>query len=251
MASAAGERILQHLQQVARLRAARQAAPAHQQHVLAIKAYQARRFELAYADLLQHPRYACAARFFLEDLYGPQEFAQRDAQFARIVPALVRLFPDELVGTVASLAELHALTETMDDATAHGLDASELDALAYATAWQRAARPELRARQIQLTLGIGRALDRYTRKRMFRTTLHLMRGPAQAAGLGALQRFLERGFDAFGAMNGADDFLDLISEREQALAAALFKPEALTQLKALLCDSGQQPAGPLNFLPPA
>ena len=32
-------------------------------------------------------RYAGAARFFLDELYGPGDFSQRDAQFARVVPA--------------------------------------------------------------------------------------------------------------------------------------------------------------------
>ena len=68
------------------------ADPALAGRVQALKAYQARRFEATYGDLLAHPRYQGAARFFLEELYGPQEFAARDAQFSRIVPALVRLF---------------------------------------------------------------------------------------------------------------------------------------------------------------
>ena len=46
----------------------------------------------------------------LDELYGPQDFSDRDAQFARVVPALVRLFPQELVETVAVLARLHALS---------------------------------------------------------------------------------------------------------------------------------------------
>ena len=49
-----------------------------------------------------------------------------------------------------------------------------------------------------------------------------MRGPAAAAGLGALQGFLERGFDTFREMGGAREFLAVIANRERALAAALF-----------------------------
>ncbi len=59
-----------------------------------------------------------AARFFLDDLYGPEDFTRRDEQFARVVPGLVRLFPQEIVGTVISLGELHALSEQFDTAMA-------------------------------------------------------------------------------------------------------------------------------------
>jgi hypothetical protein len=55
-----------------------------------------------------------------------------------------------------------------------------------------------------------------------------MRGPARSAGLARLQRFLERGFDAFRAMNGAAQFLATIGARERALAAALFDPQIVS-----------------------
>lgn len=226
MSSPLADRIGAHLQTVAQLRAARQADPALGQRVAALKAYQARRFEHTYADLLASPRYRAAARFFLDELYGPQEFADRDQQFGRIVPALVRLFPQELIETVEQLGQLHALTEALDDSTARHLPRLPPDGPAYAQAWQATGRAPAREQQIALTQAIGAALDRYTRNRLMRSSLRLMRGPAQAAGLGALQRFLEAGFDAFGAMKGAADFLAWVGERERALAAALFAAQA-------------------------
>jgi hypothetical protein len=226
------DRITTHLRTVADLRARRAADPSLALRVQAVKAYQAARFARCYADLLAHPRYAAAARFFLDELYGPQEFSRRDAQFERVVPALVRLFPGELVGTVSQLGELHALTEALDDSAALHLPAPAdgtapaCSAAAYANAWQGAGQAPLRERQITLTLAIGKALDGYTRSRLMRTTLRMMRGPAQAAGLQDLQRFLESGFDAFGAMRGAEHFLATVALRERALAAALFAPDA-------------------------
>jgi hypothetical protein len=55
-----------------------------------------------------------------------------------------------------------------------------------------------------------------------------MRKPAQAAGLDALQSFLEQGFDTFRAMRGAEPFLATIGEREQALAASLFSADPVS-----------------------
>jgi hypothetical protein len=194
--------------------------------VQAIKRYQKRRFESTYADLLAHPRYAGASRFFLDELYGPTDFTQRDAQFARVVPGLVRLFPNEVVATVQTLAALHALSERLDSAMARALDSAEVRASDYVRAWQRCDQAPERERQIVLLLTVGESLDGLTRSALLRHSLRLMRGPARAAGLGALQSFLECGFDTFRAMRGAEDFLALIGARERALAAWLFSVDA-------------------------
>ena len=54
--------------------------------------------------------------------------------------------------------------------------------------------------QLRVVLGIGQQMARLTRTAGLRMMLKMMRGPAAAAGLGALQRFLECGFDTFAAM---------------------------------------------------
>lgn len=245
MSDSLADRITEHLGTVSRMRALRDADPGLAHRVHEVKRYQAARFERSYADLLANPRYQGATRFFLQDLYGPQEFAERDSQFGRIVPALVRLFPGEIVGTVELLGRLHALTEALDDTLARQLSHLPADAPGYARAWQATGRAPGREQQISLTLAIGTALDRYTRNRLMRTSLKLMRGPAQAAGLGDLQRFLERGFDAFGAMKGADEFLAKVGANERALVAALFAPDAEA---AAALPRAQRPP-PLDQLP--
>lgn len=232
----AGEQILISLQEVAAQRALRRQDSALGMHVRAIKAYQHARFMQTYADMLAHPRYGGAALFFLEDLYGPGDFTSRDDQFARIVPGLVRMFPRDIVNTVQSLGQLHALSERLDTGmgahwrqlreaeglAAEGTEHLAVDGAHYAVCWRHVGGPPERDRQIALMLEVGEALEGYTRNPLLRTSLRLMRGPAQAAGLGALQSFLERGFDTFRAMKGAGEFLRVIATRERALSAALF-----------------------------
>lgn len=230
-------RVLEQLQIVEQLRRRRAADPALARRVLAIKDYQARRFELTYADLLRNQRYRPAALFFLEHLYGPREFADRDAQFARVVPAITRIFPAEVTGTVEALAHLHALSETLDTEMAGHAPSSPLRAQDYLTAWQATGHAAEREQQIVLTLDIGRALDHYTRSKFIRTTLRVMRRPARAAGLSALQDFLESGFQAFAAMGGANEFLAWIDDREHALATALFSLSTFKPIRI-----GQRPA---------
>jgi len=216
------ETLLADLRRVEAERGVRAADPPLAAAVQRLKAYQQRRFETTYADLLGDPRYAAAARFFLEELYGPRDFTRRDAQFARVVPALVRLFPREVVATVQHLAALHALSEELDTQMARRLGAREPGRAVYAELWQAVGQPEQRRRQIELTHRVGLDLDAYTRNPLLRHSLRMMRAPARLAGLDALQRFLESGFDTFRAMHGAQTFLATIVRRETALAERLY-----------------------------
>ncbi len=221
--AASVESILDQLSIVERERAAREEDPQLARQVHALKRYQQRRFTHTYADLLADPQYVGAARFFLDELYGPGDFSQRDAQFARVVPTLVRLFPQDVVETVACLAQLHALSEELDTATARHLpNDGEVTSDGYTAAWQGAGRPADRERQIALTLRVGRSLDELTRKPLLRQSLRFMRAPARAAGMSALQAFLESGFDTFREMKDAAAFLAIVAERERRLAATLF-----------------------------
>lgn len=209
----------------------------------AIKRFQARRFQATYPDLLQSPRYQTAARFFLHELYSDKDYTERDQQFARIAGTIAKLFPQTVVNTAAALADVHALTEQLDDAMARqvlALDAQEMladETSRYIACWRRVADPAARQQQLEVVLALGESLDNLTRKPGLRTLLKMMRGPATAAGLGSLQRFLETGFDAFKTMRGADEFLKLIQQRETDWIKRLFDEEIVaceTRLATLL-----------------
>src|SRR6478609_5739072 len=116
------ERIRRAVAEVEQLRQENAAVPRIGAAVSAVKGFQSRRFSGTYADLLAGGSYAAAARFFLEELYNDRDYAERDAQFARIAGAMEKLFPRDVADTAAALAELHALTESMDQAMAVALD---------------------------------------------------------------------------------------------------------------------------------
>ena len=186
--------------------------------------WQARRLAHTYADLARDPRYAGAIAFFQSDLYGPQDFSRRDADLSRIVPVMTRMLPDPVIATVARAMELSVLSHELDARLLENLPRAngEFSVDEYCRAFRRAGRLADRRRQIELIGEVGTALDRYVRKPLIRSALALMRAPARAAGLGELQTFLERGFDAFRTMNGADVFLATIRTRENALIDAIF-----------------------------
>ncbi|MDC8774597.1 FFLEELY motif protein [Roseateles albus] len=226
MHSAIDEQILHHLQEVNTQRQRREQTPGLVAKVQALKRYQQQRFAQTYADLLISPRYQGAAEFFLQELYGPGDYTRRDAQFARVVPALVKLFPSEVVDTVLRLARLHAISERLDTLMAEHLDTEHISAESYRLAWQACADSESRQLQISLTVAVGESLENLTRKPLLRHALRMMRGPATGAGMGELQAFLESGFDTFRAMKGAAEFLQTVQAREKQFAAAMFKNSA-------------------------
>lgn len=218
---------------VAQLRQEAHSNPQLHAAMLRIKSFQAQRFASGYADLLSSPDYGSATRFFLQDLYSDKDYSQRDAQFARIAGKLQLLFPKQVVATAVELARLHVLTETMDRRMAdvwQTLPEGQGDDITrYIACWKTVGRFDARASQLSMVMDIGSELDRLTRIRGLRTMLRLMRKPATAAGMGALQNFLETGFDTFAEMAGKASergphtryFLDTIRQREGALIALL------------------------------
>lgn len=210
----------------ATLRATVAADPLLARRVLVVKAFQAQRLARSHADLLADPRYAQAARFFLDDLYGTKDFTRRDAELSRVIPALTRFLPESALLTVADAVELDALSESLDVGLARrlaaGAEAGALTPQAYASAYAQPADRPARERQLALVLEIGGALDKLVRNRLVGGLLSAMRGPARAAGLEEMHEFLHRGFQAFRAMNGASRFLERVDARERALMEQLF-----------------------------
>lgn len=215
--------IFARLDAVAHERRLRAADPRLAARARAVREYQARRLRQTHADLLASPTTRAAALFFVTELYGEQEFLERDAQFRRVVPALVRLFSAQVELTVDQLAELHALSERLDTRMAQAFEGeAPLDDARYRQAWQAVGEPASRARQIGLVGHIGDALVQHTRHPTLGKALRMMRLPARAAGLLSLQGFLERGFDTFAAMPDPQGFLDTVRRREERHAAWLF-----------------------------
>jgi hypothetical protein len=214
--------IISRLTNVRALRRERDADPNLGAKVQAVKQFQHARFVRDYTDLLTSSRYRAAAMFFLDELYGPADFSARDAEFERVVPMMARVLPHEVVRTIADLMELHSLTEELDQRMAAALNSAEIDEASYRGAWLQIGRRLDRERQVALLLESGRALDRHTRSKVVLTTLRVMRRPAQAAGYGRLQAFLEAGMSAFARMAGAQDFLRVIEHNEARTIDDLF-----------------------------
>jgi hypothetical protein len=140
---------------------------------------------------------------------------------------MTRILPASAVETAALAIELEALSEELDQKLAQELGAGPITEATYAEAYRKSSTPEERQHQIELIDAVGHRLDALVRKPLVSSTLKLMRRPARVAGLSDLQDFLERGFEAFGAMRGADEFLATLRRRESEILNRLFsaRPE--------------------------
>ena len=219
----AAETLVRELTAVQQRNAERAADPALDRALTALGTWQVRRLRGTYADLEASPRYVPALAFFESDLYGGTDFAQRDADLVRVVPAMRRLLPESVLETVAIAVALNALSQELDRAMIDGLGprAFGFTVAEYCRAYRAIGRHDLRLRQIRLIGEVGAALDHYVQKPMLRAALKMMRRPAHLAGLGALQDFLERGFDAFAHMGGAAEFLATVESRETTIHEAI------------------------------
>jgi hypothetical protein len=231
----ASQTIRDRIADVTALRLHRTGDPALGTAVGSVKTLQARRFRGTYADLMGSPSFGPAARFFLEELYSDTDYTARDLQFGRIAGTLQTMFPQQVVATAVALAELHAQTEGLDQEMGRAwLAAADTasDADRYTAAWRAVGQRHARHDQLQRVLAMGTGLARLTRTPGLRTMLRMMRGPANAAGMGALQKFLEAGFDTFGQLarqrGGVEQFLATIEQRERELMNLLFDADAVT-----------------------
>jgi len=192
---------------------------------LLLRAWQAARLARTHRDLLESRRFHDATQFFLTDLYGPRDLSRHVDEVRRLVPVMTSVLPDWGLATVAHAMELNVVSESLDGAMVEALGekAADIDDALYAAAYRAADRAKDRERQIDLIALLGQALDKLAQTRFIGMTLMLMRTPAQLAGLGELQAFLERGYAAFGAMRGgAGEFVSTIVARERAISRAIF-----------------------------
>jgi hypothetical protein len=81
-----------------------------------LRAWQSWRLSRTYADLLASAEQGNAARFFLTNLYAPQDFSKRGADIHRAIDILKRALPESMIHGLLKAIELNDLSSTLDDA---------------------------------------------------------------------------------------------------------------------------------------
>lgn len=203
--------------------------------LLVLRRWQSERLARTHADFFKKAEYQPAMEFFLEELYGPKDFSQRDADIERLYPVMEQVLPPKGVETLRMALELNSLSHRLDVELLAALEelrplSPDLSEDEYAEAYRRCDNYAERRRQIELIRRLGVELQALVQKSRFTATaLKLARAPARLAGFGELHRFLERGYAAFSRMHDPAQFVDTVVSREFTILDRIYagSPEPL------------------------
>jgi hypothetical protein len=186
-----------------------------------LQQWQVARLRRTYADFSVQDRYRHALEFFMNDLYGPHDYSQRDRDLSKVLDLFERALPTRAIETLSMALQLEWLSQSLDLAMLEAMTDAVITESGYAQAYRRVGRVADRRQQIAFIVGAGRALDKLVRSPAIGAALWAARLPAKVTGVLALHDFLQRGYQAFSALHGADLFLDAIEQRETIIMSNL------------------------------
>jgi hypothetical protein len=192
-----------------------------------LRTWQTQRLMHTYQDFLNHPRYGPACRFFLDDVYAPRDFSQRDHDVQHLYQLIVRFVPEQMLTLMRDVIELNQFSNELDLLLLRALkeDGELPDPISpdqYAQAYRICDNYLDRVDQIHRLARVLEEVAEGARKSLVLITLRLARRPAGIAGWGDLQDFLERGCLAFKQMQGGRAFLNAVQERETSILERIF-----------------------------
>lgn len=170
-----------------------------------------------FTDLHAQTGYAEAIDFTMSDLAGVG-ISDRDHDLERASPAITRMLPLHALETIAAAAEMNARVLEINIGICRclaidGALPDEISEVDYCLACRRASSLQECVELVHLITNLGRTLKSLVRIPVLGFTLRAMRAPAHAAGFGALQEFLEKGYTTFREIPDIDHFLLQIEER--------------------------------------
>lgn len=183
--------------------------------------WQTKRLLITHQDFWESKRFRPAMEFFIDELYGPKDFSQRDQEIARVVPKMAKLLPKQALQSLEAALRLNSLSHDMDLKLAENLAGLPINRTNYADAYRKCDNRAQREQQIELLQGLGADLADVVKIKGISTLLMLSRKPARVAGVESLHSFLERGYKAFKQLGNVDDFIQPIVSRERQIMEGL------------------------------
>jgi hypothetical protein len=191
-----------------------------------VQAWQCKRLLATHRDMYEHKRFRPAVDFFINELYGPSDFSQRDQDIARIVPKMSKFLPEKALQSLASALHLNTLSFELDFDLAKQLGESPINYETYASAYIGCDNLAVRQQQIDYIRTLGHDLADVVKMKGITSLLFISRKPAKMAGVLALHEFLEKGFKAFKNLGNVEDFILPIVNKEQLIVQQLSDPSS-------------------------
>jgi len=179
-----------------------------------------------FKDLHERPGFGDAIDFVISDLAGVS-ISERDQDLQRAAPAITTMLPRKALQTVAAAAELnaHVLEINLGIFTHLLVDGrlpDPIDERTYCVAMREASTLDECVELVRLAIWLGDTLKGLVKVPLLGGMVRAMRGPAHAAGFGALQEFLETGYVTFKAIPDIDHFLAEIETRMTRVFEIIF-----------------------------
>ena len=194
--------------------------------IKAVQTWQCKRLLASHQQMYQQKRFKPAVEFFIDELYGPNDFSQRDQDIARIVPKMSKFLPEKALQSLASALHLNTLSFELDLDLARQLAGSEINRASYAKAYVDCDNLATRQQQIDYIHTLGSDLADVVKMKGIASLLFISRKPAKIAGVLALHEFLEKGFKAFKNLGNVQDFILPIVEKERIIMLQLADPNS-------------------------
>ena len=180
-----------------------------------------------FEDMQARRDQGAAVAFIISDLAGV-EISQRDREFAKVVPMMIRMLPKSVLASAAAAMRLNAAVLENNLAICQALDAANLlsgnvTEREYAEACRCVTTYAECMELVDLTVQLGHELQHAIGIPMIGVTLRAMRAPSRLAGIGALQAFLEKGFQTFSALEDVDEFLSEIERRMEDIFRRIYR----------------------------
>lgn len=180
-----------------------------------------------FSDLQAREGYAEAIDFTISDLAGIS-ISSRDNDLERAAPAITNLLPLRALETIATAAEMNARILQVNIGICRELQVGNdlpepITEKQYCIACRSASSFDECVDIVHLVSRLGRTLKTLVKVPMIGITLRAMRVPANAAGFGALQEFLETGFLTFRQIPDIEHFLGEIEQRAVEVFERIYK----------------------------
>lgn len=187
-----------------------------------LQSWQTKRLLITHKDFWHSKRFKPAMQFFVDELYGPRDFSQRDVELARVVPKMAKLLPNKALISLQAALRLNCLSLELDIALVQNLGARQLNRGTYFDCYRGSNNYSKREEQIHLLENIGLDLAQVVKITGISSILLMTRKPAKVAGVKNLHEFLEKGFKSFKKLGNVHDFIDPIVTREANLMHSIF-----------------------------
>ncbi|OUY08887.1 FFLEELY motif protein [Acinetobacter populi] len=194
-----------------------------------VQLWQKQRMQNTHADFFKQPEHQLMAAYFLNRLYGAEDFNQLAFQIRRLVDhvhIVEKVIPASALKTGDAGVELARLSIQLDEdiakhLLAHYPENYPLNDDIMRQAYLDCDQANARYHQMELLELLGEKLDLYVRSRMVKTAFKLSKKLAYHYKVDPIYDFIDEGFKAMQPLDSAQKFVGVFTSKERQIIAAV------------------------------